>query len=178
MGITRPRSRANVRVLATLPALLAVTACQQGAPDPGQPTGVDATASSTPVAPATDAATLPGNTQDTAPYARIAADEVLRFTGTEPFWGGQVDGTSLTYSTPEQPDGVAIAVERFAGRGGISFTGTLDGAPFAMTVTALECSDGMSDRTYPFTATVEIGPETRNGCAWSEAHPFRGDPAP
>jgi len=121
---------------------------------------------------------VPGNTDDTAPFSEIAEDEVLRFTGTEPFWGGEVNGTSLTYNTPENPEGTAIAVERFAGRGGLAFSGVLDGAEFEMMITPLECSDGMSDRTYPFTATLKIGAEDRKGCAWSEQHPFAGPAQP
>ena len=39
----------------------------------------------------------------------------------------------------------------------------------ALSVTLIEtaCSDGMSDRTYPLTARVEIGAEVLNGCAAS-----------
>ena len=126
---------------------------------------------------AADAA-VPGDADETAPYSEIAEDEVLRFTGTEPFWGGEVSGKTLKYSTPEDQDGTVIAVERFAGRGGISYSGLLDGADFEMTITPLECSDGMSDRTYPFTVTLEIGEDKRNGCAWSEQHPFEGPEHP
>ena len=154
-----------------VPPLLAacalLSACQSGEAE--APAAADATG--------TDAA-VPGDTADTAPYAEIAEDEVLRFTGTEPFWGGEVSGKTLTYSTPEDQDGTVIAVERFAGRGGIAFSGLLEGADFEMTVTPLECSDGMSDRTYPFTVTLEIGEDKRNGCAWSEQHPFDGPANP
>src|SRR6478736_3942532 len=106
------------------------------------------------------------------------ADETVRFSGTEPFWGGQVSGGSLTYTTPDNPDGTKIAVERFAGRGGLSFTGSLDNAAFEMTVTPLACSDGMSDRTYPFTVTLKLGDELRNGCGWTERQPFEGPERP
>jgi uncharacterized membrane protein len=123
-------------------------------------------------------ARVPGETDETAPFDGIAEDEVLRFLGNEPFWGGQVDGTTLTYKTLENQDGTVIAVERFAGRGGIAFNGLLDGAEFDMTVTPLACSDGMSDRTYPFTVTLQIGEDKRNGCAWSERHPFEGPEHP
>lgn len=123
-------------------------------------------------------ASVPGDSSETAPYDEIAEDEVLHFTGTEPFWGGEVSGTTLVYSTPEDQDGTEIEVERFAGRGGIAFSGQLDGASFEMMVTPLDCSDGMSDRTYPFTVTLEVGEETRNGCAWSERHPFDGPEHP
>jgi len=145
-------------------ALLA--ACEAATPD--EPAG-QRTATATQV---------PGDTDETAPFAGIAADEVLQFTGTEPFWAGEVAGGKLIYETPENIGGSEIAVERFAGRGGVSFSGTLGGERFEMVVTELQCSDGMSDRTYPFTVTLEIGADKRDGCAWSEQHPFAGPEHP
>jgi uncharacterized membrane protein len=155
----------------TAACALLLAACQSGASDAS---ASDETAAAADKA----AADVPGDTEKTVPYAGIAEDEVLLFTGTEPFWGGQVDGKALNYTTPEDLDGTVIAVERFAGRGGISFGGLLGGADFDMTITSLECSDGMSDRTYPFTVTLEIGEDRRNGCAWSERHPFEGPEHP
>jgi uncharacterized membrane protein len=111
---------------------------------------------------------LPGDTEDTTPYSGIAEDAVIRFTGTEPFWGGSVTGDRLTWSTPEI-EGEQIAVTRFAGRGGLTFSGTLAGQQFDMALTPGECSDGMSDRTYPFNATVKLGAEQLSGCAWRES---------
>ena len=124
------------------------------------------------------AAAATANSDDSAPYAGIAEDEAVSFTGTEPFWSGDVAGKILTYKTPDKPDGEGIMVERFAGRGGISFNGVLDGAELEMMVTPLECSDGMSDRTYPFTVTLKIGEETRNGCGWTDRQPFSGPEQP
>lgn len=146
-------------------ACLLLSACQAGESE--TPAGAEAT----------DVA-VPGDTAETAPYSEIAEDELLRFLGNEPFWGGEVSGKTLIYKTPEDQDGTVIEVERFAGRGGIAFSGLLDGAEFEMTVTPLECGDGMSDRTYPFTVTLEIGEDQRNGCAWSEQHPFEGPANP
>lgn len=151
------------RILPAACALLLV-ACQQGADEAASPGA------------ATDAG-LP-DADSTEAYDGIAEDETVRFTGTEPFWGGQVGGGSLTYTTPENQDGTTIAVERFAGRGGLSFTGALDGADFEMTVTPLACSDGMSDRTYPFTVTLKIGDDLRDGCGWTERQPFEGPERP
>jgi uncharacterized membrane protein len=146
-------------------AVLLLVACQQssdgGAAAPGQ---------------ATDAKLPDANS--TVAYDGIGADETVRFSGTEPFWGGQVGGGTLTYTTPENPDGARIAVERFAGRGGLSFTGTFEGADFEMMVTPLECSDGMSDRIYPFTVTLKIGDDLRIGCGWTERQRFTGPEAP
>ncbi len=116
--------------------------------------------------------------RSTDAYAGIGPDETVEFTGTEPFWGGRTDGTRLTYRTPENIDGTTFAVERFAGNSGVSYSGTFDGEAFDMTVTEGECSDGMSDRSFPFTVTLRIGEETRYGCAYTEARPFTGPENP
>lgn len=115
---------------------------------------------------------------DTQAYAGISAADVVHFTGTEPFWGGQVLGGSLTYSTPDNPDGTTIAVSRFAGRHGLSFSGDLDGMPFVLAITPGQCSDGMSDRSYPFTVTLQVKGEQRDGCAWTDGQPFTGPQHP
>jgi uncharacterized membrane protein len=155
----------TVRIVCAGCAALLLVACQQDGAD-------DAGASGQTVD-----ARVP-DADSTQAYGGIADDEIVRFIGTEPFWSGQVSVDSLTYSTPDNPDGTAITVERFAGRGGLSFTGALEGADFEMTVTPLECSDGMSDRTYPFTVTVKIGDDLRDGCGWSDRQPFAGPERP
>lgn len=121
---------------------------------------------------------VPGSAEDKQPYRGIADNEVIKFAGTEPFWGGETSGTSLTYTTPENAKGAVISINRFAGRNGIGLSGKLDGKSFDMTVTPGTCSDGMSDRSYPFTVTLAIGNETRGGCAWSDQHPFTGPAHP
>jgi uncharacterized membrane protein len=141
------------------PALLAIllAACQPGS-------GSDGAA--------------PGDSSDRKPYSGIAANERIRFIGTEPFWGGQTEGGTLTYSTPENGKGETISVKRFAGRGGISVAGKLGEASLDLTVTPGDCSDGMSDRTYPYVATLRLGDETRLGCAWTDTKGFIGPDKP
>ena len=153
------------RTVSAACAALLLAACQQNSADRAALSGQSA-----------DAAIPDADSPEA--YNGIGEDETLHFTGTEPFWGGEVVGTALTYTTPENPEGAKIAVERFAGRGGLSFGGALDGAEFEMTVTPLECSDGMSDRTYPFTVTLKIGEDLRNGCGWTERQPFAGPAQP
>lgn len=115
---------------------------------------------------------------DGATFAAIGAEETISFVGTEPFWGGEVAAGKLTYSTPENQAGETISVRRFAGNNGLGFSGALGGAAFDMAVTPGACSDGMSDRSYPFTVTLTIGAEQRRGCAWTRRQPFTGDPQP
>ncbi|MBX7459100.1 hypothetical protein K3152_12645 [Qipengyuania sp. 1NDH17] len=114
----------------------------------------------------------------TQAYSGIAEDEIIYLTGTEPFWGGEIAGGKALYTTPENQDGMRFDVERFAGNNGLSFTGSIDGAGFDLMVTPGDCSDGMSDRTYPFVATLEIDGEQRNGCAWTDRQAFSGPAHP
>ena len=111
---------------------------------------------------------------DTQSYSGIGPQETVHFTGTEPFWAGQVSGKTLTYQTPEDQAGRQLTVERFAGRNGVSFSGDLDGMPFVLAVTPGKCSDGMSDRGYPFAVTLQVRGEQRQGCAWTDKQPVTG----
>lgn len=111
-------------------------------------------------------------------FDAITRDEVIRLVGTEPFWGGTVEDGRFLYTTPESQVGEAIAVTRFAGNSGLAFSGTRDGQPVDLTVTRGACSDGMSDRTYPYTATLRLGAEQRSGCAWTDRQPFTGPANP
>lgn len=111
-------------------------------------------------------------------FDAIGPEETIKFAGTEPFWGGEVAANTLRYSTPENIDGVEISVERFAGNNGLGYSGELDGAPFDLAITPGECSDGMSDRTYPYHATLQLGEASNEGCAWTDGQPFSEAEAP
>lgn len=120
----------------------------------------------------------PGMDERTSPFDGIEQGEVIRFTGTEPFWGGQVAGSQLTYTTPENIEGTTISVSRFAGNHGLGFSGQLAGQSFDMTVTPGKCGDGMSDRSYPLTVTLRLADELREGCGWTDRQPFSGPANP
>lgn len=147
------------KALLTVLACLLLAACSgQGAHDP--------------------AAQVPGEADDKSAYAGVPAGETIHLTGTEPFWGGTIvpvgAGWELTWTTPDLPDGVTAPVDRFAGRGGLSFSGTVQGARTDIALSPAECSDGMSDRTYPFGVTVQLGDQVLSGCAWTGSQPYSG----
>ena len=114
----------------------------------------------------------------TAAYAGIAPDETIKITGTEPFWNGEIADGQMQYRTMENQDGWTFPVERFAGNNGVSFTGQIEGETIDVAITPGACSDGMSDRTYTFVATVVMGGETRSGCAYTDRQGFTGPEAP
>jgi len=102
--------------------------------------------------------------------AGVDLDQPVHVLGTEPFWAVEITPQGLTYS------GVDRAEQKAANPGPtlqgnlVSWTTkTETGADLTVTLTATDCSDGMSDRTYPLTAKVEIGGETLTGCAAATA---------
>lgn len=111
-------------------------------------------------------------------FDAVAPDEVVTLTGTEPFWNLQVEAGEGIWTTPDNTGGTQFTVTRFSGNNGLGFTGILDGATFTATVTPGQCSDGMSDRTYPYVATIALGDETLRGCGYTSGQPFTGDAAP
>jgi uncharacterized membrane protein len=115
---------------------------------------------------------VPGDGDSSHPFSEITATDTLHFVGTEPFWGGEVKGGTLNYTTPATPDGTRIDVSRFAGRNGLGLSGKLAERTFDMTVTPGHCSDGMSDRSFPFTVTLKLGEEVREGCGWTDRQRF------
>ncbi len=119
-----------------------------------------------------------GIDRDTEAYDGIGSEETINLMGTEPFWAIEIapagKGFDAVYSDPDNIDGKAFTVERFAGNNGLGFSGELDGGAVQIAITPGECSDGMSDRTYPFTATVSLGDRTLQGCAYTDAQKYEG----
>jgi uncharacterized membrane protein len=111
-----------------------------------------------PNAPANSAA--PAARPPTGPFS--ASGYALN--GTEPFWGGTVTGTRVRYMTPENQFGSVVETTRTLGANEV-YRGSLGGRPFVLTLSRAACSDGMSDRSYQFTALLEVRGETRRGCA-------------
>ena len=94
----------------------------------------------------------------------------VRALGTEPFWSVELTGTEMVYTTPEPPEQRAPQPNPVVqGTTATWEAETADGTALSVTLVATECSDGMSDRTYPLTAMVEVGELELTGCAASSA---------
>jgi uncharacterized membrane protein len=111
-------------------------------------------------------------------FDAVAPQEVVTMLGTEPFWSLTVNGTAGQWTTPDNQPGTQLALKRFTGNGGLGFSGTLDGQPLTATLTPGQCSDGMSDRTFPFVATIALGGETLVGCGYTDRQPYTGPATP
>jgi uncharacterized membrane protein len=147
-----------------------VTGCRNAAPAPEDDTGQGGATDAAIAIVASPSVAVESPRSGPGHAGTVAADTLalparLRATGTEPFWGVDIDGTALTYSTPDFPAGTKITVTRRAGPDFVEFAGTLDGKPLTLRIVAGPCSDGMSDRVYPYAVTREIGPDIERGCA-------------
>jgi uncharacterized membrane protein len=120
--------------------------------------------------------------RDTKPFDDISATTNISMRGTEPFWSIDIapdgEGFAARYTSPENLNGSQFAVSRFAGNNGIGFNGSLNGQDVQIALTPGQCSDGMSDRAYPYTATVAFGDAVLYGCGHTSDQPFTGDEAP
>jgi uncharacterized membrane protein len=102
----------------------------------------------------------------------------VRALGTEPFWSVEITPDAIVYTRMDQP--TQRAPNRGANVQGTMatyVTSTDLKAALNVVLIATECSDGMSDRTYPLTARVEIGDDTLSGCAAS-VDALKAAPAP
>jgi heat shock protein HslJ len=83
-----------------------------------------------------------------------------RALGTEPFWSLTIDGGTIRYQPAE---GRVVSVAR--PRPIVGFNGErYQARGMTVDITHVECSDGMSDRTFHDTVTVTLGSRTLRGC--------------
>lgn len=118
-----------------------------------------------------------------AVYEGIKPEAAITLTGTEPFWGLEIDPVAdgqhtARFTHPDDIDPSAFSLARFAGNNGLGFSGELAGKSVQVAITPGECSDGMSERSYPFAATVAWGGATLLGCAFTSQAPFTGPDEP
>ncbi|NJC40676.1 putative membrane protein [Brevundimonas alba] len=129
----------------TAAAIFALSACSPPAEAPAQP---DPAPAQPPV------------------LAGVDLTKPLRAVGTEPFWAVELTGSELVYSGVDRPEQRAPQKPPVVqGTMAVWESNTGAGNPIKVTLTATDCSDGMSDRSYPLTAMVEISGEMLMGCA-------------
>lgn len=86
--------------------------------------------------------------------------------GTEPFWNVKVEKAGITYHRMgEEPVVFPYQAAKKQGAGSVYET-TVKGRRLVVAITPGECSDGMSDNTYPYSVQADIDGETLRGCAF------------
>jgi uncharacterized membrane protein len=145
-----------MRGTVALAAVLLVGACS-----PSNDAGIKAEEpASAPAATPPTPTPAPAAAAASAPLDPAFAGD-LNALGTEPFWGVEVRGKSLTLTRPDHPD----LTGAHQGPRTLGDAAVWDGAGLRLTLRKGTCSDGMSDNTYPLTAEVEVAGQTLKGCA-------------
>lgn len=117
-----------------------------------------------------------------APAPAPAADPGAAFRvdfsarGNEPFWRVDIKGTDVVLTRPDAAAATATNAGLAATANQAIWTAQAGATPVTVTVTAGDCSDGMSDLKYGYTARVVWGGEALNGCAFpTAAEPREGE---
>jgi len=83
-----------------------------------------------------------------------------RALGTEPFWGLTIDEQQMVFTQPD-----AQPVSQPTPRVIVGFAGEIYQTPrINVNIVHAQCSDGMSDRTYPDKVQVTVDGRQFNGC--------------
>ena len=145
--------------IASLSLLLVACNAPQPSSEPSpQPEAAEPAATSAPpVAEAPMAKRAPG--QENADPLQI-----FRAFGTEPFWNVNVEGDTLTFTTPDDQAGIAMQGTRRTRGDTLELSGTHGGKPFVLEVSPGECSDGMSANVYALSARFRFGDMNYAGC--------------
>jgi len=149
----------NLNVLSLLAAACAaalLAACAKPVDDTRNNVVAPAGPAAATVEPATP---TPATTAGEKPIASFVAH------GNEPFWSVEVDGTTLAWKTPEMQAGRTLMAERSTDANGVKFTGKDGDKDFTLDIGSKPCSDGMSDKTFEFTASWKYDGSTMSGCA-------------
>ena len=144
--------------MAYLPALalcaVALAACEPRGSNPNN----------SPMTPPADA---PSNPAEPASAPTVSGPDwfaAIDLTGTEPFWAVNIRRDGLTLTGVDRPKLTAPNPGPATGSKKATWDAPVAGGALRIELEELNCSDGMSDRTYPYTATVRIGDETLKGC--------------
>lgn len=115
--------------------------------------------------PVDDSAGRIGDTTSEAAAAIVSALP-LRALGTEPFWALDIEASELRFRTPDDTAGVRFPATAPSIAGDTaSWTGRRDTVAIEAHVWPVKCSDGMSDREYPYTVRVSVTGTLYHGCA-------------
>lgn len=98
---------------------------------------------------------------EAAPEEPAAFEGDFNAIGTEPFWALDIREGALVWNRMGEETRTLAADGPLISEDGARWISD----EVAVTLTQAECSDGMSDRNYAYTAVVEVGAEILRGCA-------------
>ncbi|MDP1630648.1 MAG: hypothetical protein Q8L66_04435 [Caulobacter sp.] len=115
-----------------------------------------------PQAPGGGSAAPPADAPPVDPAGEYRADFLL--IGTEPFWAVEISNGDLKLSRPDHEAVTAKAAVLVVRNSRAVWTAGTGKAGLIVALTPGACSDGMSDRIYPYTAEVKVDGKVMKGC--------------
>lgn len=97
--------------------------------------------------------------------ARTLNTAAFSASGQQPFWAVDAAGRTAIYKSADNQRGRAIRVDRLTFAEGVEYVGIHAGRPFALTVRAGACTDSVSGKRLPMTATLKVSGRMLQGCA-------------
>jgi uncharacterized membrane protein len=102
--------------------------------------------------------------------AKVSQAEPFRALGTEPFWALEIDSTGFRFRTPDDTSGVLWPPSSPLVTGDtLRWVQKTDRREIEASIWPAQCSDGMSDRVWEYSAAVRIDTTKYSGCADSRA---------
>jgi heat shock protein HslJ/uncharacterized membrane protein len=100
--------------------------------------------------------------------AKASGAEPFRAVGTEPFWALEIDSTGFLFKTPDNISGVHWPPSApLVTRDTLRWVRKTRHGEIEARIWPGQCSDGMSDRTWEYSAEVRIDTTRYSGCAES-----------
>jgi uncharacterized membrane protein len=110
------------------------------------------------------AAPSPGAAQELPPVPAAFRGD-FDAVGTEPFWAARIRADGITIMQPDaQPVIAPNQAPRMAGPQAV-WASMAGDEPVLVAMVEQDCSDGMSDRVYPYAVELQLGDQTFIGCA-------------
>jgi uncharacterized membrane protein len=107
--------------------------------------------------------------RDSAPQAESVQpprSAAFRAAGTEPFWALDIDSTGLRFRSPDDTAGVHWPQPSSrVNEDTLQWAGRTTRGEIDASIWPGQCSDGMSDRVWSYTAAVRIDTTRYTGCA-------------
>jgi len=85
--------------------------------------------------------------------------------GTEPFWAARIRANGITVMQPQAPPTVAPNNGPHMAGPQAVWASLAGEEPVLVAMVEQDCSDGMSDRVYPYAAELQLGELSFTGCA-------------
>jgi uncharacterized membrane protein len=159
-----------MRTLLMGAALLALAGCDRSAPVTNAADNVAVPAAEPVNVVVANVVEVPVEAPAAVTLGKVDLGKSVHAFGTEPFWGLDIDGTSLVYTDASleelKPETFTDAARVVSGGKAVYTAKNKAGAAVTLTLTVEECLEaGEPEDAVPLTVELKIGDQVRHGCA-------------